>query len=305
MLCRRAALLAFLLLLAPGARAETLFQKDFALLAVSAREFRKPEDLTLSPDGRFLLVADAGSDSVAVLDPKTLKLLGRFGQGDLARPHDVAFLNAGTVLVADTGHDRIAVYDFQGLAAGGGVKAAPLAAWRDGISVPEGIAVAPLGDAVYVANEGHNAVMKLDAAGTVVNKAGGYSRARMVDFTRPHGIAVHPDGRVFVSDSGDDRMVVLNPDLVYLQRFRGRPSAFDDPHYVTFDGDGNLWLADENNNRVLMLDSHHQIQVQIGSGNRGDGPGELNRPEGVAVRGRLVWITDTYNDRILLLRHLR
>jgi hypothetical protein len=40
----------------------------------------------------------------------------------------------------------------------------------------------------------------------------------------------------------------------------------------------------------------------IGTGKPGKGPGLLNTPEGVAVRGRDVWISDTHNHRIVLYR---
>ena len=37
----------------------------------------------------------------------------------------------------------------------------------------------------------------------------------------------------------------------------------------------------------------------MGTVGLGDG---LNQPEGVAVAGRYIWISDTYNDRIVLYR---
>ncbi len=40
-----------------------------------------------------------------------------------------------------------------------------------------------------------------------------------------------------------------------------------------------------------------------GSGARAaDGDGQLDRPEGVTVRGDHVWVSDTYNNRILLFK---
>jgi hypothetical protein len=40
----------------------------------------------------------------------------------------------------------------------------------------------------------------------------------------------------------------------------------------------------------------------LGSGDDGLGPGEFDRPEGVAIRGQDVWFSDTYNERIVRYR---
>tara|TARA_R110000772_G_scaffold232445_2_gene343930 strand:+ start:43876 stop:44799 length:924 start_codon:yes stop_codon:yes gene_type:complete len=285
--------------------AAALFQPGFELVAASERVFARPHDLVLSPDGKYLLVSDLGHDEIKIVDPMTLKVVSTLGSGELAAPHDVTFLDANTVLVADTSNDRIAVYDFGGVGADGKAVARLTASWRAHILNPEGVAVAPGGDFIYVTNVGHNSLVRLNRKGELVNGVGGYHPRDMVSFTRPHDVAVHADGRVFVADSGDDRMVILNPELVFLRKFKGDPWNFDDPKYMAFDAQGDLWLADEYNSRVLHLDAAMTVKQIIGTGEKGDGPGQLNWPEGVEVKGDLIWISDTYNDRLLLLRRLK
>ena len=46
------------------------------IVAQSDRDFSRPHDVVLSPDGAFLYVADVGSDSTKVPDPATLVTLG-------------------------------------------------------------------------------------------------------------------------------------------------------------------------------------------------------------------------------------
>lgn len=302
-------LIALLLAAAVGAvavpaKAATLFQPGFELVAASDRVFARPHDLVLSPDGKYLLVADLGHDEIKIVDPMTLKIVSTLGKGELASPHDVSFLDDKTVLVADTSNDRIAVYDFAGIGADGKAAAKLTASWRAHILNPEGVAVSPGGDFIYVTNVGHNSLVRLNRQGELINGVGGYHPRDMVSFTRPHDVAVHADGRVFVADSGDDRMLILNPELVYLRRFKDAPWNFDDPKYMAFDAQGDLWLADEYNSRVLHLDAAMTIKQVIGTGEKGDGPGQLNWPEGVEVKGNLIWISDTYNDRLLLLKRL-
>jgi DNA-binding beta-propeller fold protein YncE len=51
------------------------------LLKKSLNDFAGPQDLIITPDGRYLLVADTGNDEIKVLQPGTLNILGQFGTG--------------------------------------------------------------------------------------------------------------------------------------------------------------------------------------------------------------------------------
>ncbi len=84
------------------------------LLEKSAVQFSRPHDLVLSPDRRLLYVADVGNNTVQVLDPKTLRIVGKIGADDLDSPHDVFFDDKGRLLVADTGNDRVVIYEVRG-----------------------------------------------------------------------------------------------------------------------------------------------------------------------------------------------
>ncbi len=62
-------------------------------LAASSTALDNPHDLKLSPDGRYLYVADVGNNRVAILDPETLELLGEFGAGHQSGTHDIESMN--------------------------------------------------------------------------------------------------------------------------------------------------------------------------------------------------------------------
>lgn len=261
-------------------------------IAVSDTSFDRPHDVVLSPDGRFLYVADLGNDSVKVLDPKTLKTLGVIGEEDLDSPHDVAFDEAGRLLVADSGNDAVVVYKVSG------VEAQRLATWKGEMFSPEGVAPAGAGR-VFVTDTGGGGVLRFEGGRTALRRendgAGG-------DYNRPHDVLVDRQGQVLVVDSGNDRIQILDQDLTLLRSLAGSPYDFNEPKYLAVDEQDNLYVADEYNNQVKILDSAYQIVAVIGSGERGNGPGQLNKPEGVETRNGLIWISDTYNDRILLYR---
>ena len=57
------------------------------LLKVSMRAFARPEDLVVTSDGGYLLVADTGNNEIKILQPGTLKILSQFATGDLKAPN--------------------------------------------------------------------------------------------------------------------------------------------------------------------------------------------------------------------------
>ena len=80
-------------------------------------------------------------------------------------------------------------------------------------------------------------------------------------------------------------------------------TEMENPHDIKLSPDGNvLFVSDVGNNRVLRLNAFMTVQQTIGTGNRGNARGELNRPDGIESKGKLLWIADTGNNRILLLR---
>jgi DNA-binding beta-propeller fold protein YncE len=97
--------------------------------------------------------------------------------------------------------------------------------------------------------------------------------------------------------------VTLDRNLRFVAALGGPPWNFNDPKYVADDEAGRLYVADEYNNRVVVLaPGDRKIILTIAGFASPAGADKLNQPEGVAVRGDTLWISDTYNDRILAFR---
>ncbi len=262
-------------------------------IAQSEGSLLRPHDLVLSPDGSRLYVADTGNNVIKVLDPHTLQVVGAVGRGELAEPHDVIFDRDGRLLVTDSGHDRIVAYRFDGS------WPEDVAGWRQRLGAPEGIALDASGR-IYVTNAvQHDVAIVVD--GEVVKRIGGKGDGTG-EFDDPHDIVIGPDGTVYVADAGNNRIQLFTPELDYIATLGGAENDFDDAEYMAIDDRGWLYIADERNHRVKIFDERFRLVTVIGTGRQGNGPGELNRPEGVEVRGDLIWISDTYNNRIVLYR---
>jgi len=135
------------------------------------------------------------------------------------------------------------------------------------------------------------------------------------DETPAGGIALAPDGRVFVADTGGNRIRVIadgKVDTVAGSIDSGfvdgsaADARFDAPRDIELDGD-TLWVADTGNNAVRSVDLRTgEVTTIAGTGKAGfagdGGPAmqaSFDRPFGVALDlDGNVYVTDTYNHRI-------
>jgi len=282
------AALATIALLAPPVAAQTALK--VTQIAEFADGLARPHDAAFSPDGKLIYVTDMANSRMRVLEAMTLRLVGTFGEGELSRPHDAEFDQAGRLLVADTANHRIAIYEVDG-------AQAKLVATLDGLSSPEGVAIAPDGR-IVVTNTGSGTV-SVFRDGKLERTAGRHGKGDG-EFARPHDVEAAANGEIWVVDSGNHRVQVLAADMTHRRGF-GPELGLNEPKYLHFDGD-RVWLADEYNHRILLLDRRGELMGVLGSGQRGRGPSAFHKPEAVLARAPFVWVIDTYNDRIVLLR---
>ena len=259
---------------------------EFDFILASEATLNLPHDLALSPDGRYLYVADNGNNRIAVLDPDSLKVIGTFGESELSEPHDAAFDPHGRLLVADTGNDRVVVYTVNG------ALGKRMDVIRGEFMRPEGVAT-NRGLRVYVTGAYSNNLVAFDD-GAKVSAINGLSG--------PHDVETDDAGNVLVVDSNNDRLLILGSDLQILKTLAGPPYNFNGPRYAVYDDAGRLYVADKYAHQVKVIGTNYKLLGAVGTGKPGQESGQLNKPEGVAVRGQDVWISDTYNNRIVRYR---
>ena len=248
--------------------------------------FAHPHDLELDPSGRWIFIADVNHHNVKVIDANTLEIVTVIGEGELNSPHDVHFDSTGRLLVADSGNDRIAIYEV------GGVNARLVGELADNMRSPEGV-TSDAGGYVYVASTGNHKILKF-RDNKLAKTIGGRGDGRL-EFVRPHDIERGNDGLIYVSDPGNRRIQVLTDSLTYRATIEERKQPFDEPKYLALDNDW-LFVADQQNNKLRVFNEQRKEVTTI---NRA-GDKQLNNIEGVEVQGERIWIADTYNDRIVL-----
>jgi uncharacterized protein (TIGR03663 family) len=174
------------------------------------------------------------------------------------------------------------------------------------LKLPRDLAVAPDGT-LYIADTGNHRIQHLTADGEVLQTWGQFAdvangEAPGGTFNEPWGIAVAPDGSVYVADTWNNRVQHFSADGRFLGMFgtfgqAETPQAFWGPRAVAVDSAGRLFVADTGNKRVVVFDSDGNPLGEVGGA--GALAGLLNEPVGLAIgpTGRL-YVDDTWNQRI-------
>jgi predicted membrane-bound mannosyltransferase/DNA-binding beta-propeller fold protein YncE len=175
------------------------------------------------------------------------------------------------------------------------------------LSVPRGVAVAADGS-LYVADSINNRIEHFDAKGSLIKAWGTFADVQQGDapggtFNEPWGIAVAPDGSVYVADTWNHRVQKFSADGAFLAMWGAKPGTATDalsfygPRSVAVDSQGRVFIADTGNKRIVILSSDGTLLGQFGSPGAGDG--QLDEPVGLAVDAESrVYVADTWNHRV-------
>jgi sugar lactone lactonase YvrE len=177
---------------------------------------------------------------------------------------------------------------------------------------------------LLIADHGNNRVRRINKAdGTIETVAGGGdccfiaegSAADQAYLSDPHGLAVGPDGSIYVGDGNNHLIRKITPDGIINtiaggfspEGDLGTDARINAPFGVASDHRDGVLIADRSGSRVLRLDRKTgEITVVAGTGRHGfSGDGslgseaDLSSPSDVAVdeEGN-VYIADTYNGRV-------
>lgn len=270
-------------ILAPAAELASAAGLTVTFAGASTADLENPHDLKLSPDGKYLFVSDVGNDRVAILDPDTLELVAEFGSDHQSGTHDVDFDPRGRAYVADTHNNRVTIYEMNGTEA---TLAGELSGRMRG---PEGVLVHPNGR-VYVAGAW---------SGNVVAFRDGEVVGELQGLSSPHDLELAGDGDIWLSDAGNDRMLLLSPELEVKDEWGGDPYDFDGVRYQDVLPDGTVIAADKNNHVIKFIAADGTLLLVLGTGKPEKGPGKFATPEGVETRDDTLWLSDSGNDRVV------
>ena len=190
---------------------------------------------------------------------------------------------------------------------------------------PEELAVVGVHSAKFDAERSteniRQAIMRYGVSHPVVNDAGMDVWRAYAVRAWPTVMFVDPEGKVIGKIEGEltyergtsliDAMLaefraagVLKPSPAAVRPEEAPPSILSYPGRVLADVEGErLFVADSGHHRLLVTDLQGTIQTVIGSGNEGFADGvlegaQLNRPQGMARSGEVLYVADTGNHAV-------
>ncbi len=162
----------------------------------------------------------------------------------------------------------------------------------------------------YVSDSQNHRILHIDQEGNLLHAWGQYGAsdyntnvmAPEGTFNEPWGLAVGPDGYVYVADTWNNRIQKFTAEGEFVTMW-GQFGAAETPYYfwgprgVAVDNQGRVYVTDTGNKRVVIFDSNGNSLTSFGGA--GLGVGQFDEPVGIAVddQGR-IYIADTWNKRI-------
>ncbi len=241
----------------------------------------------------------------------------------MIRPRRFAFLVGGMVALSAAAAPRN-IYRIDTVAGSGQTGDGGLAIAAQ-IGNIQAVALDGWGN-IYLSDTDNHRVRRVDTAGVIRTVAGtgtpGFSGdggpATDARLNFPYGLAVGPDGSVFVADLGNGRVRRIGPDGVITtvagngqkdptgEGRRAVDASLLTPRNLALDPEGNLYIAEFDGHRIRRVSPDGGISTVAGSaapGFRGDGGpavvAQLAYPAGLAVDGHgVVYVADSKNQRV-------
>jgi DNA-binding beta-propeller fold protein YncE len=267
---------------------------------------QKPVGVAADSSGNIYVTMRDGAP-VLVFDQngKFLRKWGTrgYGPGQLLNPLGIAVdSKAGHVYVTDRGRLRLVCYDLTGNLQ-----------WETPLMGAVSVTVAPTGN-VFVST--HGPIVELDNQGQVIRQFGSRGQAAG-SFDFAHQMVADPDGKMlYVADTNNDRVEAIRPAgnaTAAVQWVVGTPPRYQDdpatrfglPSGITADNRDRLYVLDSFRSSIELFDPAAGRSVYAWKDLSGTDNGLFNLPTNIAyLGGDRFAITDTYNDRVQVLRLL-
>ena len=226
------------------------------------------------------------------------------GPGQLTKPIGVDVDAAGRLYVADIGARAVFVYgpDRRFLRKIGGEK------WFSRLT---SVTVDPAGTRLYAVDIGgvtseQHVVRVFDAQSGAHLMDIGKRGSGPGEFNLPRDLAIGVQGRLYVVDGGNFRVVVFDREGKYLFSFGSvgkQYGQFARPKEVAVDRDGNVYVVDSAFGNFQVFNPDGELLLFVGDRAERDGPARYMLPSGIAVDedGR-VYVVDQWFRKIEVYR---
>jgi DNA-binding beta-propeller fold protein YncE len=277
----------------PLPNSEQMPAYDYSLYGV-----QRPMGIAVSPDGsRIYVTQSEGEQAVLEFDNRG-NLTATMVAPDTGTDHVFVYVAihplTGDIYVSDRPAGALQVYSSDGTFLRTIDSPAGLDGWQ-----PLGVAFSSDGH-LLVTDAGTGQLYEFDPNGSLIRTVG-----QLGQFSFPNSVVVDPAGNLYVSDSNNGRLVVLDASGAQVAVLRRGPNEGDlgMPRGLAIDDQARVYVVDTTDQSVKV---YRALGAAAGPppflglfGSAGTGDGAFNFPNAVATdaRGR-VYVADWSNDRV-------
>ena len=151
---------------------------------------------------------------------------------------------------------------------------------------------------VYLSDWGNSRVQVFDSAGQFLHQIGARGTG-LSEMTNPTGVAIGPQGDLWVMDRGNNRIQRFTPDGTFVQLWtRAGREFFKEPTNIAFDREGNWWVSEWVGHRVRQFSPDGELLFELA-------PGTFRGPHGLLFDSTgALYVADTFNGVVRKFRLL-
>jgi len=200
----------------------------------------------------------------------------------------------GTILISDS--EAATIFKFRN----GKVK--PFI--TENLLRPTGIAALNEQDAIYVVDTGDHSLKIFDFEGRFIKTIGGQAEG-ISGFNFPTFALATSDNEIIVNDALNYKIKRFDGDgnLEFSFGEEGNgPGTFSRPKGMAVDDENHIYVVDNMFDNIQVFTEDGKLLLVIGSG--GQEKGQFWSPAGIDIFDNTIYVADTFNNRIQILRYL-
>lgn len=269
-----------------------------------AKNIQKAYGLARDSEGRIYVV-DNSYQAVHVFDTADNRY-SRFpkrGIEGFVNPINVAIGSAGRIYVSDSGSGQVHVFTASGEKYDGTIGV-------DYFQRPTGLTVNHHTGELLVVDTAASRLLVFDEGDLSFKRvvgAQGSDAGEVPVFHYPTNVAVAGDGTVYVSDSLNFRIQVMDEKLELIGSFGApgtAPGDFSRPKGVAVDSDGHVYVVDALFDNIQIFDEQGELLLAFGG--PGSEPGRFWLPSAIFIDPEdRIYVSDSYNKRVQVFQYLK
>jgi sugar lactone lactonase YvrE len=264
----------------------------------------EPHGMAVDSKGQ-LYVSDGKVAAVFIFDPEThdTKMIKNGKDANFKLITGLAMDDNDRLFVADSEASHVLVFSANHHAE---------AVISQGMVNPVGLAIDVENRFLYVADPDLDQILVYDADSFALLRSIGTGGKKHTlttpgNFAKPTGVAVDPEGNLYVADMLNARIEIFDADGNFIRMFGKRgdgPGYFAMPKGVAIDCDGHIWVSDSMQNRLQVFTPEGQLLIFVG-GARGLLPGMFSGIQNVTIdKNNRVFTSEVFPGRVQEFRYV-